>query len=475
MRAYHPRVQVFNTLGRRKEELIPRRDGEIGIYACGATVQSAPHLGHGRMAVVFDVIRRYLEWRGFRVTFVTNITDIEDKIIAQANRRGITPAEVAEEATAQFLDGYRRLGVRDPDHMPRATDHVASMIDLVARLVAAGHAYAADGDVYFAVRSFPDYGKLSGRNLDDLLAGARVEPGEQKRDPLDFALWKAAKPGEPSWPSPWGPGRPGWHIECSVMAARYLGSGFDIHGGGQDLIFPHHENEIAQSEAVDGALFARYWLHNGLLNLSGEKMAKSTGLVVGLLDALERYPAVAVRLFYLRSRYREPFDFTEEGIEDAIAQLDRLWAFRRRAGDPTGSEPDPGTLTGFREAMDDDFNTAGALGVLFEAVRAGNRRLDAGEDAAAIAAAYDEVVAVLGIAEPAAGLGDLGEELVALGDRFGVPAGDGPEPVLEGLIARREAARSARDWATADAIRDALEAAGVVVEDTADGARWHRG
>ncbi len=467
-------MQVYNTMSGTKEPFAPARDGKVGIYVCGATVQSAPHLGHGRYAVVFDVIRRYLEWAGYDVTYVTNVTDVEDKIIAEAQRRGITAEEVAAEAEAQFLAAFRAMEVRDPDRMPRATEHVAGMIGLVQRLVASGHAYAADGDVYFAVRSFDGYGKLSGRSLDDMRAGARVAPDERKRDPADFALWKASKPGEPSWDSPWGPGRPGWHIECSVMAEQYLGFGFDIHGGGADLIFPHHENEIAQSEAAAGAApFARYWLHNGLLTLSGEKMAKSTGKLVGLLDVLEEHPPLAVRLFYLRKRYREPFDYSEEALADAAAQLERLWAFRRRAGGAAG-EPDAGTMDRFRAAMDDDFNTAEALAALFDGLREGNRRLDASEDAGPLVAAYDEIMGVLGLAEPAAELDDLADELAALAARFEVEPAAAPGGTVDALVSARERARDERDFATADGIRDALAAAGIRLEDGADGTRWHR-
>ncbi len=467
-------MQVYNTLTRRKEPFEPVRPGHVGIYVCGATVQSAPHLGHGRYAVAFDVIRRYLEWRGFEVTYVTNVTDIEDKIIAEAQRRSVAPELVAAEAEQQFLTGFRALGIRDPDHMPRATEHVDGMIALVETLVDRDHAYEVDGDVYFAVRSFADYGKLSNRNVDELLAGARVAPDERKRDPADFALWKAAKPGEPSWTSPWGEGRPGWHIECSVMAEHYLGFPVDIHGGGTDLIFPHHENEVAQSEAARGeAPFTRYWVHNGMLNLSGDKMAKSTGRMVGLLDVIAEHPPLAVRLFYLRKRYRDPFDFTEEAVDDAAAQLDRLWSFRRRFEGSPAAGPDPAVLDAFREAMDDDFNTAGGLAALFDAVREGNRRLDAGEDAAALVAAYDEIVEVLGLAEPVETVDDLASELAGLADRFGIDAA-GAGVILHALVERREQARSSRDWAAADAVRDALAALGIRLEDGPDGTRWHR-
>ena len=466
------RVQVYNTLGRSLQPFRPRIPGEVTIYTCGPTVQAAPHVGHGRQAVAFDVIRRYLEWRGYRVTYVTNVTDIEDKIINAAADQGISTEEVAARATEQFLDAYRLLGVRPPDRLCYATREIPRMLDLIARLVERGHAYPAGGSVYFAVRSFPDYGKLSGRDPDELLAGTRFEPGEEKREPADFALWKASKPGEPSWDSPWGPGRPGWHIECSAMAEGELGFGFDIHGGGLDLVFPHHENEIAQSEAAAGsAPFARYWLHNGMLNLSGEKMSKSTGMVFGLNQLLEEYPPLAVRLYYLRAHYRAPLDFSEEGLADATASLERLWAFRRRAGS-TGTAP-PGALALFTEAMDDDFNTAGDMAVLFDLVREGNRRLDGGGDAGEQAAAYDEIVEVLGLAEPAVGLDDLAGPLAGLATAYGL-AVEGSSAAVDALIARRARARREADWALGDEIRDGLSELGILLEDGPDGTVWRR-
>jgi cysteinyl-tRNA synthetase len=466
-------MEVYNTLGRSLEAFEPRTPGEVSMYACGPTVQAAPHVGHGRQAVAFDVIRNYLEWRGYRVTYVTNITDVEDKIIAAAAERGISTAEVAAEATAQFLGAYERLGVRQPDRLCYATRHIDDMHEVISSLIDRGHAYPSDGSVYFSVRSFPAYGRLSGRDPDDLVAGSRVEPGDAKRDPLDFALWKAAKPGEPSWESPWGPGRPGWHIECSAMAEAELGFGFDIHGGGLDLIFPHHENEIAQSEAAAGSEpFARYWLHNGMVRLKGEKMAKSTGLVVDLLGILDQYPPLAVRLFYLRAHYRQPIDFSDAAIADAAASLERLWSFRRRAvaGDAT---PDTTTMERFGEAMDHDFNTAEALGALFDAVREGNRLLDAGEDAGPVAAAYDIISGVLGILEPAGDLSAVGDDLAAIAADFGISETDAAA-IIAALIDRRSAARRNREWDSADGIRDRLAAAGVILEDGPDGTTWHR-
>ena len=467
-------MEIFNNLGRTRQEFVTRDPGKVGMYVCGPTVQSAPHLGHGRADVVFDVVRRYLTWCGYEVTYVHNITDVDDKIINAAALEGITTDEVAGRATAQFAKASRLLGIEPATVEPRATEHIPEMIEIVEQLIAADHAYAADGDVYFSVRSFPGYGKLSGHDIDQLQSGARVEPGEQKRDPLDFAVWKASKPGEPSWDSPWGPGRPGWHIECSAMAAKYLGFGFDIHGGGQDLIFPHHENEIAQSEAAAGsAPFARYWIHNGMVNLSGEKMAKSTGHVISLLEALEHYPPSAVRLFYLRTHYRKSVEFSDEAMADAVASLERLWAFRRRVGVVAADLADADALARFRGAMDEDFDVAGGLAVLFETVREGNRRLDAGEDTAPFAAAYDQMADVFGVAESVAALDDIGADLAAAAAAYGLVAAD-PAATLERLIDRRQEARIAKDWEVCDGIRDRLAAIGIVVEDTADGPRWHR-
>ena len=466
-------MQVYNTLGRSLQPFETREPGRVGMYVCGPTVQSAPHVGHGRQAVAFDVIRRYLGWRGFDVKYVANITDIEDKIIAAADQQGISTTEVAERAREQFFDAYARLRVRPYDAITTATDHIPEMIEMIEQLIERDHAYAAGGDVYFAVRSLPTYGELSGRNVDDMMSGARIEPGEHKRDPLDFALWKGSKPDEPSWDSPWGPGRPGWHIECSAMARKELGFGFEIHGGGLDLTFPHHENEIAQSEAAEGERpFARYWLHNGMVRLKGDKMAKSLGNVIGLLDLLDEYRPEAVRLFFLRAHYRQPIDYSPELVVDAEAALDRLWAFRRRGGEAQ-ARPDSGALERFTKAMDDDFNTAEGMSVLFDLVRDGNRHLDAGEDAGPHIAAFDELAGVLGLDEPASGIGDLREQLTVIAERFAVNGAESDE-LVEGLIAARMAARQERDFSTSDAIRDSLADVGLILEDGADGTSWHR-
>ncbi len=452
-------ISVYNTLGRRLEPLETRDAGKVGMYVCGPTVQSEPHLGHGRFAVVFDAIRRYLEWRGYDVTFVRNITDVEDKIIAAANEAGETMSERAERMVARFQATFEALGVRDPDIEPRATEHIPEMIELISRLIDRGLAYpAANGDVYFRVRAMEKaYGKLSGRNVDEMRAGARIEVNEAKDDPLDFALWKAAKPGEPSWDSPWAPGRPGWHIECSAMASRYLGSDFDIHGGGADLIFPHHENEIAQSEGADGARFSRYWLHNGMVNLEGEKMSKSTGILVDLAEAIEAYGGTAVRLLYLRAHYRSPLEFSEALVAEANDALERIRRVLERAPRQPGVEPDAAVLDRFRAAMDDDFGTPNAIGVLFDAVREVNRRLDSGEPAAGMAAAVDEMVEVLGIRPEVRSF-----------------AGGPSDDDVEALVAARNEARAARNFAEADRIRDELAGLGIVIEDGAGGTRWHR-
>ncbi len=461
-------MQLYNTLDRATVPFKPSNPDRVSIYLCGPTVQSEPHLGHGRSAVVFDVLRRYLAWLGFDVDFVSNITDIDDKIILRAAELGTTTEQVASDAAAAFSDAYGRLGNLTPTREPKATEHIEEMVQTISTLVDSGHAYASHGDVYFAVRSFPEYGKLSRQDVSDLIVGELVAVDDRKRDPLDFALWKAAKPGEPHWSSPWGEGRPGWHIECSVMARKYLGDAFDIHCGGSDLIFPHHENEIAQSEAATGKTFARYWMHNGMLNLSGEKMAKSTGHVVTLAGALDAWDPVAVRLFYLRTHYRKPLDYSESALADAEASLARLRAFRRRVADPVEGSPQADILDRFKAAMDNDLDVSGALAVLFDTVREGNSRLDAGLDVSGLVAAFDEIMAVLGL--------DLGETLdgddgsvAAFAATLGIENGS-----IDDLLELRTTAREAKDWATADAIRDGLSELNITIEDTADGARWHR-
>lgn len=455
-------VRIHDSLAKREVELTTRVPGRVSIYVCGPTVYDLPHVGHGRTAVVYDVMRRYLEWIGNEVEFVGNVTNVEDKIIARAAAEGTTERELADRFEQAYWDDLARLNVRRPDDVPRATEFIPPMIDLIAELVASGHAYVIEGEgVYFSVSSYSGYGDLSGRRLDDLLegAGARVEVDEQKRSPVDFALWKAAKPGEPDWDSPWGRGRPGWHIECSAMSLSILGDGFDLHGGGDDLVFPHHENERAQAEAA-GHAFATHWIHSGMVMVGGEKMAKSLGNFTTLRDALDRYGAAAFRLAVLQVHYRSQMELTATELGAAAEGVARIENLRRRAGrsglDP--AEPDEGTLAAFRAAMDSDFGTPGAVAAIFEAVRAANVALDAedGATAAARVAAVDELLGALGFA----------------GDHRTVVGAE--DAAIDARVAERDAARAARDFAAADRIRDELAAEGVVIEDSASGTTWHR-
>jgi len=466
-------IRLQNTLGRALVDLEPRDEGKIGFYVCGPTVQSPPHIGHGRSAVAFDAIRRYLMWRGYDVTFVRNVTDIEDKIIEKAAEAGEDVPAYARKMEQRFSDAYRRLGVLEPDVEPRATEHIPEMHELITTLIEKGAAYVAGDDVYFSVRADEDYGKLSGRDIEEMRAGTRIEPNEAKHDPLDFALWKGAKPGEPYWDSPWGPGRPGWHIECSAMARRYLGDDFDIHAGGTDLIFPHHENEIAQSETATGKRFARYWLHNGMVNLDGAKMAKSTGNVVDLATALDTYGGMPLRLLFLRAHYRAPIEYSADLVEEAAEAYRRIGRLLERVP-PADVQPDAGVLDAFREAMDDDFGTPEAVAVLFDTIRDANRRLDDGGEADGLVAAVREIVTVLGL-DAGDSSGGLDEEAIrAVAAEFGVEVDGVIEAAIDELLSVRAEARKARDFATADAVRESLSQVGVVVEDTPDGARWLR-
>ncbi len=466
-------IRLYSTLERAVVDLETRDAGKVGFYVCGPTVQSVPHVGHGRSVVAFDVIRRYLEWRGFDVTFVRNVTDIEDKIIERAAEAGEDVDVYARKMEDRFSEAYRRLGALTPDIEPRATENIPQMLEMIGTLVDRGLAYRAGDDIYFSVRADEDYGKLSRRDLEETRTGTRIEPNEVKHDPLDFALWKGAKPGEPFWESPWGAGRPGWHIECSAMARRFLGTDFDLHAGGSDLIFPHHENEMAQSESATGEPFARYWLHNGMVNLDGAKMAKSTGNVVDLEKALDTYGGMALRFLFLRAHYRAPIEYSPELVEEAAESLRRVERLLDRVGEVDG-ESDRDVMDRFVEVMDDDFGTPEALAVLFDAVREANRRLDTGEDAGAVVAAVREIVGVLGL--DGGGRRDTvnQEALASVARQFGVDPDGSPGQVVDDLLAARAAARERRDFAVADAIRDRLSEVGIVVEDTPDGSRWLR-
>ena len=457
-------MQIYNTMTRKKEELVPLVPGQISMYACGPTVYNFFHIGNARPFIVFDTMRRYLEYRGYHVRFVQNFTDIDDKMIRRANEEHTTVKELGERFIHEYYTDADALGVERATVNPRATEHIGEIIGLVETLIQKGHAYATEnGDVYFAVRSFSGYGKLSGQNIDDLENGARVDPTEEKRDPLDFALWKAEKPGEPSWDSPWGKGRPGWHVECSAMSMSILGETFDIHAGGQDLIFPHHENEIAQSEAATGKPFARYWMHNGYINVDNQKMSKSLGNFFTVREIAQEFDLEAVRMFMLGVHYRNPVNFSRELIQQSENALIRLRTARERLDEAQTTDAktaeDEAFLSSlgeyrdrFNAAMDDDLNTADALGVLFELARAANTFVSAprsGEAVAGTKALFDELTGVLGI------LQKRGEEAF-------------PAEALQ-LLDERQAARKARDFQRADALRDALKDMGYAVEDTAQG------
>jgi len=453
-------LHITNSLTRTKEEFVPLTPGKVRMYVCGMTVYDLCHLGHARVFVVFDMVTRWLRASGYQVDYVRNITDIDDKIIRRAQENNETPVALTERFITAMHEDERALGVLPPDHEPRATAYVAQMLALIAQLEKAGLAYPApNGDVYYSVRSFEGYGRLSGKSLDELRAGERVEIDLNKRDPMDFVLWKAAKPGEPSWDSPWGPGRPGWHIECSAMSAELLGNHFDIHGGGQDLQFPHHENEIAQSEGAHGCKFVNYWLHNGFVRVDNEKMSKSLGNFFTIREILKKFDAEVVRFFILRAHYRSPLNYSDAHLDDARSALSRLYTALRNAPLP-GAEPDwhhPAAIR-FRAAMDDDFNTAEALAVLFDMAGEANRG-----DAAA-AQVLRSLGGVLGLLQR-----DTADYLQAGASSAGMA-----EQEIEALITARKTARSERNFAESDRIRDALTAANIVLEDGPGGTTWRR-
>ena len=484
---------VYNSQTHKKQELKPIEPGKIRMYVCGPTVYDQIHVGNGRTFLAFDVIRRYLTYKGYQVTFAQNLTDVDDKIINRANEQGRTPEEVAAEFSDAFIEQMHRLNVLDPDIRPRATREIPAMIEMIQGLIEQGHAYApGNGDVYFSVRSDPGYGCVSGRNVDELKVGARIEANDEKRDPLDFALWKAAKPGEPMWDSPWGKGRPGWHTECSAMVHRYLGTPIDIHGGGQDLQFPHHENEYAQACCCWHEPLANVWMHTGMLLINGEKMSKSLGNFFTLKEVLDKYPADAVRLLMLQTHYRSPLDFSFDRLDGAVGTLERIrgtvanlrWAAESAPQDgelndadrALGAEIDKATAE-FTRQMDDDFNTAGALAAIFGLVTAANTYLaDAGEDTSTAVAlrasdALAELLGVLGVESVRPAETALPHELVDLAAKEAGYAGDDPEEAADALVAARAEARAAKNWAVADTIRDGIAALGLVVEDTAAGTR----
>jgi len=471
-------LQLHDTAARAAREFTPVTPGKASVYLCGATVQAPPHIGHLRSAVCFDVLIRWLEASGYRVTFCRNVTDIEDKILRAARAEGVSSWIVAERNQRAFTWAYDAVGCRPPDIEPRATGHIPEMIVLIRRLIEGGHAYPGGGGVYFDVRSYPEYGALSGQRLDQMRPAEDAEEDAAKRDPRDFTLWKAAKPGEPSWETPWGPGRPGWHLECSAMSTKYLGPMFDIHGGGVDLIFPHHENEIAQSRAA-GDGFARYWLHNGLLGLAGEKMSKSLGNSLLVTEVLTRVRAPELRYYLVQAHYRSLLEYSAEALEEAAAAYQRIERFVVRAAEVLGdagpgpaADELPALPVSFRSAMDDDLGVPAALAAVHACVRDGNQAL-AGSAKAAARASLTQVRAMLDVL----GLDPLAPQwAAAAGSGAGPGAGDRLRDVVGSLVKltlqQRDAARARRDYATADAIRDGLEEVGVVVEDTPEGPRW---
>ncbi len=460
-------LTIYNSLTRQKESFEPIVPGEVRMYVCGMTVYDYCHMGHARVLVVFDVVYRFLRHLGYDVTYVRNITDIDDKIIQRANENG----EDFHRLTQRFIDAMHEdtdaLGVLRPDHEPRATDTIAEMLEMIAKLLSSGYAYQADnGDVYYAVSKFTDYGQLSGKKVDELRAGERVDVDRDKRDPLDFVLWKASKPGEPSWPSDFGDGRPGWHIECSAMSNSLLGQHFDIHGGGQDLQFPHHENEIAQSEACNGVKFVNYWMHNEFVRVNEEKMSKSLGNFFILREVLQNYRAEEVRYFIIGSHYRSPLNYSEAQLDNARAALQRLYAALL---DTETVEPPAETdyQQRFEAALADDFNTAGALAVLFDLVRDINRAKQEKDDVRhALASLLRRLGGIIGLLQA--------DPENFLKSAAGAAADGLADEQIEALVEERLQARAARDWGRADAIRDQLVEAGIEIEDGPEGTRWRR-
>ena len=463
-------MRVFNTLTRQKEELIPITPGEYKIYACGPTVYNFIHIGNARPLCVFDVLRRYLEWRGNKVDFVQNFTDIDDKIIRRANEEGLTYKEVSEKYIEEFWTDAKGMNVREATVHPKATENIDEIISIVSTLIEKGFAYEVNGDVYFSPKKFDEYGKLSHQPLEDLEAGARINIGEVKKEPMDFALWKSAKPGEPFWESPWGRGRPGWHIECSAMVRRFLGETIDIHCGGQDLIFPHHENEIAQSECCNGKPFSHYWMHNGFITVDKVKMSKSLGNFFTVRDVAEQFGYEPIRMLMISSQYRSPINYSFDAVTQCKTSLERLYNcrdnldFALENGIDGEADKEFASLlekrrAAFIDAMEDDLNTADAIGTLFELVRDVNSFVKPGEtakaDIEAAIALFDELTGVLGLVYNRKKETSLDDE-------------------IESLIAQRTEARKNRNWAEADRIRDLLKEMGIILEDTAQGVKWHR-
>jgi cysteinyl-tRNA synthetase len=480
------KMKIFNTLSGGKEEFLPQGD-EVKMYVCGVTPYSDAHLGHAMSYIIFDVIKRYLQFRGYKVKYVQNITDIDDKIIDRANQLGISTRELAEKYASSYLEDMEALNIEQADIYPRATEEIPKIIEVVQGLIDKGYAYSAQGSVYFRVRNVPDYGKLSHRSLESMMAAEGAMGSEDKESPMDFTLWKASKPGEPSWDSPWGQGRPGWHIECSAMSLKYLGDTLDIHGGGQDLVFPHHENEIAQSESFTGTKpFVKYWLHNGLVQLGAEKMSKSLGNLITIKEALDRYSADAMRIFVLSSHYRSPLTYSEEALEAAERGAERL---RQTVRSELGEREASGKMIPeyyqkqFIEVMDDDFNTAQAVAVLFDLAREINRNSMLGLDTNEARRVLSELANILGLTLRLSRAKPLDVKLLAqisssvyqeLNRTDAPDEKQGAEKIIENLIELRNELRKAKQWQPADMIRDKLSEVGTVIEDTSEGTVWKR-
>ena len=475
-------LKVYNTLTRKKEEFVPQEEGKVGIYVCGVTPYNFPHIGNARPFVTWDVIKRYLKAKGYEVKHIQNFTDMDDKIIKAANTEGVSWQTITERYIKGYFDSIDALNVQRANLYPKVTEHMEDIINMVQRLIDRGYAYEMEGDVYFRVEKDPDYGKLSGRKLEDMMAGARVEVDNRKENPMDFALWKSAKPGEPSWESPWGQGRPGWHIECSVMSLKYLGDTFDFHGGGSDLIFPHHENEIAQSQCCcgDHHSFAQYWLHNGFITIDNEKMSKSLNNFITVPDILKLYPGEVVRFFILRTHYRSPLDFSEDRIKEAQAGLVRLKTAYDRGqellkqegnsdADAAMAEAAAKAMDDFHEAMDDDFNTALAIGYMFTLSKEINTYVN---DVVNKGKAFDKKH----FGQLMDVYGKMAEIIGIFESSLEMPAAEGEMAAeeIEALIAERAEAKKAKNWARADEIRDSLKEQGIILEDSAAGTTWKR-
>ena len=462
-------MKIFNTLTRRKDEFVPIEEGKVRMYVCGPTVYNYIHIGNARPMIVFDTVRRYFEYKGYDVNYVSNFTDVDDKIIKKANEEGVDASVISERFIKEAQKDMADMNVKEATHHPKATEEIDGMIDMIQTLINKGHAYAVDGTVYFKTRSFKDYGKLSKKNIDDLRSGNRdllVSGVDEKEDPLDFVLWKPKKEGEPSWPSPWGDGRPGWHLECSVMSKKYIGDVIDIHAGGEDLVFPHHENEIAQSEAANGTEFARYWMHNGFLKINNEKMSKSLGNFFTVREIAEKYPLQVIRFFMLSAHYRSPLNFSADlveasknGLERILTAVDRLKSISGTEGEVDKAVADEmdAFVKKYEAAMDDDLNTADAISVIFELVKYANVNVTEESTKATVELVLNTVTKLCDI------LGIITEKKKEILDSD-----------IEALIEERQAARKAKNFARADEIRDQLSNMGIILEDTREGVKWKR-